>query len=89
MKTTYTNHREALQSALSQRKMLLRTQRSMKDAQRMGQTVMLVESFLQRVPSNESVKAFVKKHYHRVVDMVPRRGVSDARVELFTQLANG
>jgi hypothetical protein len=83
---TYTNYRDALSSALSQRKMLLRTQRSMKDAQRMAQTCMLVESFLQRVPSNESVKRFVQTHYDRVVDMVPRRNANDSRVELFNQL---
>jgi hypothetical protein len=85
---TYTNYRDALSSALSQRKMLLRTQRSMKDAQRMAQTCMLVESFLQRIPSNESVKKFVQTHYARVVDLVPRRTANDSRVQLFQKLAN-
>ena len=90
MKKTYTNYREALSTALSQRKLLLRTQRSMRDAQSMAQTVMLVESFLLRVPSNESVQAFVRKHYDRVVALVPsRQGVTDSRVELFKKLANG
>jgi hypothetical protein len=88
MKTTYTHYRDALASALKQRKMLLRTQRNMKDAQRMAQTCMLVESFLQRVPSNESVKAFIKMHYARVVDLVPRRTANDSRVQLFQKLAN-
>ncbi len=90
MKTTYTNYRDALATAVKQRRMLLRTQRSMRDAQSMMQTCMLVESFLQRVPSNESVKDFVKRHYGRLVLMVPHKmGVQDSRIELFRQLANG
>lgn len=90
MRTTYTNYRDALRTAVSQRKLLLKTQRSMRDAQSVAQTVMLVESFLERVPSNDSVKDFVKRHYDRVVALVPSRmGVTDSRVELFKQLYHG
>lgn len=90
MRTAYTNYRDALATAVKQRRMLLRTQRSMRDAQSMVQTCMLVESFLQRVPSNESVKKFVKTHHDRLVLMVPHKmGVQDSRVELFKELANG
>lgn len=86
---TYTTHREFLASIVNTRKLLLRTQKNEKDRKAMEQTVMLTESFLQRMPRNETVAEFVKRYYARIYAMVPARTTEDARLKLLNTIANG
>jgi hypothetical protein len=85
MKCT-TPYKKLLKSAVNQRKRLMRMGKGKKDPSRLRTIIMICEDKLNRFPSEESCKQFIKKHYADIRYLIPARSEEDKRIQQLTEL---
>lgn len=75
-----------LTAAVNQRKRLIRMGKGNKDVQRLRSIIMMAEEKLNRFPSEESVKPWIRNHYEDVRYLIPAKNNQDKRVQLISEL---
>lgn len=89
MKKPNRPYREFLTSVVTTRKFLLKTNRSLKSGKTLDSTIMRAEQLLMRLPSEDTVKAFLTNNYHQVRELIPASSASDRRIVTLNDLING
>lgn len=84
---TQSTYKRLLKGAVAQRKRLLKMGKGKKDPSRLRRTIMICEDKLNRLPSEESVKVFIRKHFDDIVYLIPARSSEDKRIQQLMKLA--